>query len=403
MAGFGSISSYSGGFSAAPSSNIGGNTGYSVVQPDGANTPYTVVQPQVFPTSKTSSESQNGNTSSRGGSSSSTNTSGTKNTSTSGSSSTTGSSTSAKRGNNTTTTNSQSTIDRFDPKSREAYNNLLGMLSSGGTAHMKSGMAALEALLGRSEDAEEEYTADNARAQAQRSTGKYARQLREEVMPAIYGAQEGAGLSGNSMTALLAQDQVARVSEAASAAELSAIEAYGELAQGQQGITADTATRLTQDPTVDALNTLLETGKGAYESAKSQSIVNEVINEITNTTSREDTATKSSSQETSAETSQTEETDWEDLVSNLSGLGQEDTKYQAFGGSPSGGNATRGFSSAPSSDSNEALATLMASLGPFQNLQDATDRSNPLNSFMSGTQQSGNRISDLARSLGVQL
>lgn len=401
----GSIStpSYRGFSGATPA--VSGAQGYTVVQPDGADTAFQVVQPTALPTNKTSSSSSNQNTS---GSRTGTNTSSgsrTANSSTRDTGSKTTNSTARKTGNNVTTTTGSSTTDFMDPKTREAYNQLLSVLSSGGTDSMKTGMAELEALLGRSREDEEEFTTDAARAQAQQSMPKYARQLREEVMPSIYNAQEGAGLSGDAMTALLAQDQVTRVSEAASAAELAAIQAFGQLAQQQQTITGDAAEGMMNDPSVGALNDLLQIGKGSYEQSQTNQVVNEVINEVINTTENEsyDNLSNTNSNEVFNQTDTSSENYNESVASNETA--NEGIQYQTIGGGEGGtggGGTAAGTNNfgrqATAKDQDEAMALLLANLSPGSTLQDYY-RNDPMQG-MNVNQQS---MAALAQALGVAL
>lgn len=351
----GSVGGSSFGGSNNTSGNILGNSGFQVIQPD-PDGPFQVVQPSVVPTKKTSNQAQ----------SSSKTTSGNKTTKTSGKES--------------TNTIGRTITDNFDPKTRAAYDSLLSVLQSGGTSAMKQGITALSALLGRSEDAEEEYTADAARAQAQQSIPLYARALREQILPGIYNAQEGAGLSGDALSSLLAQDQVARLSEQASAAELAAIQAFADISQQQQGITASTASELADDPVQQALQQLIQTGKGAYSDTRTSETVNRIFesiaNETYNETTNENIATKSG----------------------------ENTQYQTYGGGAGGGGGGGGgFNSGTSNTSGQEEIALLASLlGPFQNLQHMNARG-PLDAFMTGRGQSGDNITQLAGQLGIRL
>lgn len=340
-----------------------GNVGYTVIQPDEGG-PFQVVQPQYLPTSSRNAEVSN--RSSNKNTQSSTN----------------------RRLTGTTTTTGRSVTDRMDPKSRAAYNNTLDTLLGGGSEYQRQGMAELTSLLNRSRMAEEGYSMDAARQQAQQSTPMYARQLREEIMPTILNAQEGAGLSGDALTALLAQDQTARVAERAAAAELEAIVAFGNLLQGQMGITGGAASELANDPIQAALQQLLQIGKGAYEDTRSSELVNQNLLE------------------------QTDMNTMERVNELLEGSSGTETTYQGFGGNEGGGgnNTRRGFSGSTASggsgrDQNESMALLLSALGPFQNLQDYYDYSTPTadDAFMTGRRNSGRNIKQLAGTLGVRL
>lgn len=341
--------------------SILGNTGYDIVQlEDGGQ--FQIVQPQALPTSKSSSQSRQGTTK------------------------TSGNKTTNSKQTGKTTTTGRTITDNFDPTSRAAYTSLLEQLQGGGTDTMKQGLAALQALLGRSEDAEEEYTVDAARAQAQESIPLYARALREQILPGIYGAQEAAGLSGDAVTALLAQDQTTRLSEQASAAELAAIEAYAAISQNQQNITGGTASTLAQDPVQQAMQSLLGIGKGSYEDTRTSEVIDSIINTISN-----------------------EKYD-ETVSENINTSSNENTQYQTVGGGEGGSGGSGGMFNSSGGTSKgsqqEDIALLASLLGPFQNLQHMNASGagrGPLDALMTGRGQSGQNIQQLAGSLGIRL
>ena len=329
-------------------------SGYSIVQPDEGG-PFEVIKPDYKPTSKSSSQSD----------------------------SSSGSKQYSKNTTGTTKTNQNisrsGTTDNMDLRTRSAYNRLLTQLQGGGTQSQQAGLDEIFALLERSRGLEQQYTPDAARAQAQESMPRYARQLREQIMPTIYGAQEGAGLSGDAITALLGQDQATRVAESAASSELAAIQAYGQLAQGQQGIGLAASELLGDDPIQQALQSLLQIGKGSYQETQSNERLNSIITE-----SLKESGTESSTNQSSQQA-------------------QENTAYQNLGagGGFGGGFGTSG-SSMRSSGKDEDLAMLLASLGPFQNLSDlgAVNRGG---SFNAGARESGRDILSIAETLGLRL
>lgn len=337
-------------------SNVSGNTGYTLVQPDeDDDSVFQIIEPTALPTTNTSSSNKTGTRNSQS------------------------SSTARTTGNERTNTSRETVVDKFDAQTRSAYGQLLEQLVGGGTTAQREGTAALQSLLGRSESAEQQYTSDAARAQAQQSIPSYARELREEIMPSVLSAQEGAGMSGDALTALLSQDQMTRIAEKAANAELAAIEAFGELSQGQQQITGGIADTLADDPVAASLQSLIDIGKGAYEKTNTYETIQKVIDSVVQTDS------------TASETL----TEDEDAYENQ--------QYETIGGSENSGSSgsnSLGFNDSRSYDS-ENLALLISQLGGEQSLQDLGFTST-LDSF--GNQsRSAQSIKGLANTLGVRL
>lgn len=173
---------------------------------------------------------------------------------------------STKQANETATTHETGTIttDHMDPATRAAYAQLLAQLQGGGTAAQQQGTAALQALLANSQANAAGYSQDAARQQAQQSMAVYSQQLREQILPQLNASMEAAGLSGDSMNALLAQDAASRQAAQAANLEATLITQYGELANAQQRLGLDAATGLRTDPVAAQLATLLETGTGGF-------------------------------------------------------------------------------------------------------------------------------------------
>lgn len=385
LQGLGGSGSGSGGF----------GSGYEIAQPDGPDTPFSVVPDQILPSGRKSRSSRDRNTSSRGGGQSIadklTRRTGTTNDRTVRNRDRT----ERRTGRNITNRSDRTITDRMDPETRAAYEELLNKMRSGGTDAQREGMAELEALLERSIGAEEEYTPDEARRQSQKSTAKYARDLRENIMPTISGAQEGAGLSGDALSALLAQDQLTRVSEAASAAELDAIIAYGELSQEQQRITGGTAGAIADDPISRALQDLIDTGISAYEDTTVDSTIEEIIDETIRETDRETTDRTIRTDETETSREEINESDWEDLTDNEVENIDERTDYKSTGNKDGPYRGSRNFSGGGNED--EDLAKLLAALGPNQNLQDLGAGAGD-----GGATASRQGMEELIRKLGLQ-
>lgn len=166
----------------------------------------------------------------------------------------------------------QTQIDRMDPASRAAFNQLISQLSGGGTLAQQEQQQIFMDTLRQLSQSFQSYSPEAATQLAQGNVAGLTRDLMERIMPQITGAQEAAGLSGDALTALLSQDAAARTAEAQQRAILESIMGLGGLqAQtGQQLITGATA----QNPIVSSLLQALEIGKGSFESGFSSTLNN---------------------------------------------------------------------------------------------------------------------------------
>lgn len=153
--------------------------------------------------------------------------------------------------------------DNMDPTTRAAYNALLTQLQGGGSASQRTATAALASLLSGAQAGVDQWSQDAARQQAQRSTAQYTQQLRETILPQLNAAMEAAGMSGDSLNALLAQDAAARTATSAAAAEGQLITQYGALARGQQDVAATVAAQMQEDPVMQMLANAINIGKGS--------------------------------------------------------------------------------------------------------------------------------------------
>lgn len=134
----------------------------------------------------------------------------------------------------------------------------------GGTAEMRAGQ---EARGGEIQDIRKQqagFTKEAAFADAQSQTGRFARQLMEQLLPQITRAAEGSGTSGGAVAGLLAQDAATRVAEAQAALGLQTSVQYGQL----YNQLAQTLGKLTegQNPALEALLQALGISKGTIQS-----------------------------------------------------------------------------------------------------------------------------------------
>ena len=161
------------------------------------------------------------------------------------------------------TENTQVNIDNMDPATRQAYNQFITQLQGGGNSAMQQQQQAflqtIQALQGNLQN----FSPEAATAMAQGNVQGLTRQLMEQIMPQITGAQEAAGLSGDALTALLSQDAAARTAEAQQRAILEAMMGFGQLNnQAAQALIQGTSQ---MDPLTAAMMGALQIGKGSVQ------------------------------------------------------------------------------------------------------------------------------------------
>jgi hypothetical protein len=150
----------------------------------------------------------------------------------------------------------------MDPASLAALQNLITTLSQGGTPELKAQIAKKNQTQQLIEGLLNQYTTGAANTEAQGLMALNLQKALDANMPAISRAVEGAGTSGSSMQALLAQNASRDAALGASALGAEQAKAYG-------GITANLVNSLSgmtqnvQDPVTTALMNALNTAKGA--------------------------------------------------------------------------------------------------------------------------------------------
>ncbi len=146
---------------------------------------------------------------------------------------------------------------------REQLKSQAGVVS-GGTVETKQANAERQTEIGRSRTMQAGYSKDAAFADATALTGRFTRQLMEQLMPQINKAVESSGTSGGAVRGLLAQDAAARVGEAQAALGLNAAVQYGAI-NNQLESTLELLTRA-NNPTTQALLQALGMAKGTINS-----------------------------------------------------------------------------------------------------------------------------------------
>jgi len=146
--------------------------------------------------------------------------------------------------------------------SREKAQRESGM-TAGGTLASKESSAQRSSEIQRNREQQGKYSKEAAFADAAALSGKFSRQLLEQVMPQISKAIEASGTSGGAVGGLLAQDAAARVAEAQASLGLQASTQYGQISNQLAAILADLAK--SQDPAMQALLQALGLAKGTIE------------------------------------------------------------------------------------------------------------------------------------------
>lgn len=120
-------------------------------------------------------------------------------------------------------------LDTMDPTSRKALEALLSTLQAGGSTQYKRQQELFMKTLNDLYSSVQQLDPSKAAQMASGNVADLARQLREQQLPAIMQAQESAGLSGDAVSALLANDATSRTAEAQQRAQLEAMIGMGNL------------------------------------------------------------------------------------------------------------------------------------------------------------------------------
>lgn len=140
-------------------------------------------------------------------------------------------------------------------------------IQEGGTPELLRQRDNQRTEIDRIRNAQSGYTKEAALEDANKLTGKFTRQLMEQVMPEIRSAVEASGTSGGAVQGLLAQDAAARVAENQAALGLSTATEYGKIFSDLEGILAPMVNA--GDPVMTALLQALQISKGSIESKSS--------------------------------------------------------------------------------------------------------------------------------------
>lgn len=173
------------------------------------------------------------------------------------------------------TESEQINVDMMDPATRQAYNQLITQLQGGGNSVLQQQQQAFLQTIQALQGNLEQFSPEAATAMAQGNVQGLTRQLMEQIMPQITGAQEAAGLSGDALTALLSQDAASRTAEAQQRAILEAVMGFGGLNNQAAGTLIEGTSKL--DPVTSALLQTLNIGKGSVQQGyiNTQSAMNE--------------------------------------------------------------------------------------------------------------------------------
>lgn len=176
-------------------------------------------------------------------------------------------------------------LDTMDPKSRQALEQLLGVLQGGGSSQFKDQQAIFMQSLQGLANSVQQFDPAAAQEMASGNVAQLTRNLMEQQLPQIFGAQEAAGLSGDALSALLAQDATVRTAEAQQRAQLEALLGVGGLQnQAQLGLA-----QAAQAPDQNVQNILaaLGIGKGSVQqgtvSTAGSTAENSLLKSITDT------------------------------------------------------------------------------------------------------------------------
>lgn len=130
----------------------------------------------------------------------------------------------------------------------------------GGTVEMKAQAAERKKEIDANRTQRSAYSKEAAIADTNALTGRYTRQLMEQLLPQITRAAEASGTSGGAVQGLLAQDLAARVAEAQAAVGIDASVKYGAIANQASAILEELTKQ--NNPVMTALLQALGIAKG---------------------------------------------------------------------------------------------------------------------------------------------
>lgn len=127
-------------------------------------------------------------------------------------------------------------VTRGDPASMAALQNLIQTLVGGGTAQQQAQQQARQEEIARARAGIADYSKEQAFADASGAAQASNRQAMEQAMANLARAVAGAGTSGSSMQALLAQQAARDAAELQAKMQLEAATQYGGIATQYQSI-----------------------------------------------------------------------------------------------------------------------------------------------------------------------
>lgn len=232
-------------------------------------------------------------------------------------------------------------VTRGDPASMAALQNLIQTLVGGGTAEQQAQRQARQEEIVRARQGASDYSKGNAFMDAAGASQAASRQSMEQAMGNLNRAIAGAGTSGGSMQALLAQRAVRDAAELQSKMQLEAATQYGGIATQYQSI-LEALTR-PDNSQVDSLLAALQLAQNANQSTTRNTQTNRFGQE---TTTKDTNRTQQIN--TNSVTNTIEDT-LRNLVQNSLQLGGGGGGSVRGGGSVGGIRPSSGGSSLPSS------------------------------------------------------
>jgi len=174
----------------------------------------------------------------------------------------------------------QEVITRGDPASLASLQSLIQTLVGGGTPEQQAQRAARQEEIARARQGAADYSKGAAGADAAVASQAASRQAMEQAMGNLNRAIVGAGTSGGSMQALLAQQAVRDAAELQAKMQLEAATQYGGIATQYQGI-LEALTR-PDNSQVDSLLAALQLAMQANQTTTKNTQTNRFGQETTN-------------------------------------------------------------------------------------------------------------------------
>lgn len=174
----------------------------------------------------------------------------------------------------------QEVITRGDPASLAALQNLIQTLVGGGTPEQQAQRAARQEEIARSRQGAADYSKGAAFVDAAGASQAASRQAMEQAMGNLNRAIVGAGTSGGSMQALLAQQATRDAAELQAKMQLEAATQYGGIATQYQSI-LEALTR-PDNSQVDSLLAALQLAMQANQTTTKNTQTNRFGQETTN-------------------------------------------------------------------------------------------------------------------------